>query len=134
MMTESTIGSFFTRISNEVEKQMDADLKSFNISANELEILIELEHHKHGKIYDKLAKELHVTKDKVEELIKSLVAKDLVTDDNGTVISTEDGKEVCKKVEKHRRETDQTITQMLSKDETIGLVNVLKKMLEKEEN
>ncbi len=26
-MTESTIGSFFTRISNEVEKQMDADLK-----------------------------------------------------------------------------------------------------------
>ncbi len=27
MMTESTIGSFFTRISNEVEKQMDADLK-----------------------------------------------------------------------------------------------------------
>lgn len=134
MMTESTIGSFFTRISNEVEKQMDADLKSFNISANELEILIELEHHKHGKTYDKLAKELNVTKDKVEELVKSLVAKDLVTDDNGTVISTEDGKEVCKKVEKHRRETDQTITQMLSKDETIGLVNVLKKMLEKEEN
>ena len=133
-MTESTIGSFFTRISNEVEKQMDADLKSFNISANELEILIELEHHKHGKTYDKLAKELNVTKDKVEELVKSLVAKDLVTDDNGTVISTEDGKEVCKKVEKHRRETDQTITQMLSKDETIGLVNVLKKMLEKEEN
>ncbi|OUQ01828.1 transcriptional regulator [Lactobacillus gallinarum] len=113
---------------------MDADLKSFNISANELEILIELEHHKHGKTYDKLTKELHVTKDKVEELVKSLVAKDLVTDDNATVISTEDGKEVCKKVEKHRRETDQTITQMLSKDETIGLVNVLKKMLEKEEN
>ena len=133
-MTESTIGSFFTRISNEVEKQMDADLKNFNISANELEVLIELEHHKHSKTYDKLAKELHVTKDKVEELVKSLVAKDLVTDDNGTVISTEDGKEVCKKVEKHRRETDQTITQMLSKDETIGLVNVLKKMLEKEEN
>ena len=50
------------------------------------------------------------------------------------MISTEDGKEVCKKVEKHRRETDQTITQMLSKDETIGLLNVLKKMLEKEEN
>lgn len=50
------------------------------------------------------------------------------------MISTEDGKEVCKKVEKHRRETDQTITQMPSKDETIGLVNVLKKMLEKEEN
>lgn len=96
--------------------------------------MIELEHHEHGKTYDKLAKELHVTKDKVEELVKSLVAKDLVTDDNGTVISTEDGKEVCKKVEKHRRETDQNITQMLSKDETIGLVNVLKKMLEKEEN
>ncbi|MDH5816895.1 hypothetical protein QFX17_01015 [Lactobacillus helveticus] len=50
-MTESTIGSFFTRLSNEVEKQMDSDLKSFNITANELEILIELEHHKHGKTY-----------------------------------------------------------------------------------
>ncbi|NRO53595.1 hypothetical protein IMAU30156_00040 [Lactobacillus helveticus] len=42
-MTESTIGSFFTRLSNEVEKQMDSDLKSFNITANELEILIELD-------------------------------------------------------------------------------------------
>ncbi|MEN2347542.1 hypothetical protein ABC626_02580 [Lactobacillus helveticus] len=52
------------------------------------------------------------------------------------MISTESGKELRKKVEKHRVETDQTITQMLSKDETIGLVNVLKKMLEleKEEN
>ncbi|MPW14356.1 winged helix DNA-binding protein [Lactobacillus helveticus] len=113
---------------------MDSDLKSFNITANELEILIELEHHKHGKTYEKLARELHVTKDKVEELVKNLVAKDLVTDDNSTVISTESGKELCKKVEKHRVETDQTITQMLSKDETMGLVNVLKKMLEKEEN
>lgn len=104
-ITESTIGSFFTRLSNEVEKQMDSDLKSFNITANELEILIELEHHKHGKTYEKLARELHVTKDKVEELVKNLVAKDLVTDDNGTVISTESGKELCKKVEKHRVET-----------------------------
>lgn len=104
-MTESTIGSFFTRLSNEVEKQMDSDLKSFNITANELEILIELEHHKHGKTYEKLARELHVTKDKVEELVKNLVAKDLVTYDNGTVISTESGKELCKKVEKHRVET-----------------------------
>lgn len=104
-MTESTIGSFFTRLSNEVEKQMDSDLKSFNITANELEILIELEHHKHGKTYEKLARELHVTKDKVEELVKNLVAKDLVTDDNGTVISTESGKELCKKVKKHRVET-----------------------------
>ncbi|NRO25535.1 hypothetical protein IMAU30143_00134 [Lactobacillus helveticus] len=104
-MTESTIGSFFTRLSNEVEKQMDSDLKSFNITANELEILIELEHHKHGKTYEKLARELHVTKDKVEELVKNLVAKDLVTDDNGTVISTESVKELCKKVEKHRVET-----------------------------
>lgn len=104
-MTESTIGSFFTRLSNEVEKQMDSDLKSFNITANELEILIELEHHKHGKTYEKLARELHVTKDKVEELVKNLVAKDLVTDDNGTVISTESGKELCKKVENHRVET-----------------------------
>lgn len=96
--------------------------------------MIELEHHKHGKTYEKLARELHVTKDKVEELVKNLVAKDLVTDDNGTVISTESGKKLCKKVEKQRVETDQTITQMLSKDETMGLVNVLKKMLEKEEN
>lgn len=132
-MTESTIGSFFTRLSNEVEKQMDSDLKSFNITANELEILIELEHHKHGKTYEKLARELHVTKDKVEELVKNLVAKDLVTDDNGTVISTESGKELCKKVEKHRVETPIKL-QMLSNDETMGLVNVLKKMLEKEEN
>nr|WP_254258668.1 hypothetical protein [Lactobacillus helveticus] len=52
-----------------------------------------------------MARELHVTKDKVEELVKNLVAKDLVTDDNGTVISTESGKELCKKVEKHRVET-----------------------------
>ena len=37
-MTESTIGSFFTRISNEVEKQMDADLKNFNISANKTKL------------------------------------------------------------------------------------------------
>ena len=49
-------------------------------------------------------------------------------------LHAESGKELCKKVEKHRVETDQTITQMLSKDETMGLVNVLKKMLEKEEN
>ena len=112
---------------------MDSDLKSFNITANELEILIELEHHKHGKTYEKLARELHVTKDKVEELVKNLVAKDLVTDDNGTVISTEGGKELCKKVEKHRVETPIKL-QMLSNDETMGLVNVLKKMLEKEEN
>lgn len=132
-MTESTIGSFFTKISNEVEKQMNADLKSFNINANELEILFELEHHKHGKTYEKLAKELHVTNEKVKELVKSLVTKDLVTDDNGTVISTENGKELCKKVEKHRRETDQTITGMLSKDETMSLMNILKKMLEKED-
>ncbi|ANZ55596.1 MarR family transcriptional regulator [Lactobacillus helveticus] len=112
---------------------MDSDLKSFNITANELEILIELEHHKHGKTYEKLARELHVTKDKVEELVKNLVAKDLVADDNGTVISTESGKELCKKVEKHRVETPIKL-QMLSNDETMGLVNVLKKMLEKEEN
>ena len=51
----------------------------------------------------------------------------------GTVISTESGKELCKKVEKHRVETPIKL-QMLSNDETMGLVNVLKKMLEKEEN
>ena len=43
-MTENTIGSFFTKISNEVEKQMDDDLKSFGIDANELEFLIGLNH------------------------------------------------------------------------------------------
>lgn len=106
-MTEGTIGSFLTRISNEVEKQMDADLKSFGINANELEVLIEIEYHKHGKSYEKLAKKIHVTEDKVKELVKDLVAKKLVVEDNGTG--------------------------MISKDETLGLVNVLKKMLEKEE-
>lgn len=48
-MTENTIGSFFTKMSNEVEKQMDEDLKNFGITANELEVLIELRYHKHGK-------------------------------------------------------------------------------------
>jgi hypothetical protein len=43
-------------------------------------------------------------------------------------------KDLCKKVEKHRAETDQTITGMLSKDETLGLVNVLKKMLKSSED
>lgn len=132
-MTEGTIGSFLTRISNEVEKQMDADLKSFGINANELEVLIEIEYHKHGKSYEKLAKKIHVTEDKVKELVKDLVAKKLVVEDNGMVVATDSGKELCKKVEQHRMETDQTITGMISKDETLGLVNVLKKMLEKEE-
>lgn len=35
-MAEGTIGSFLTKISNEVEKQMNDDLKSFDIDANEL--------------------------------------------------------------------------------------------------
>ena len=78
---------------------MNDDLKKFGINANELEMLIELNHHQHGKTFEKLA------------------AKDL-----------------CKKVEKHRAETDQTITGMLSKDETLGLVNVLKKMLKSSED
>ena len=39
-MAEGTIGSFLTKISNEVEKQMNDDLKSFDIDANELEFLI----------------------------------------------------------------------------------------------
>ena len=84
-MAEGTIGSFFTKINNEVEKQMN--------------------------------NELHVTNDKVKSLTKKLAAKDL-----------------CKKFEKHRAETDQTITGMLSKDETLGLVNVLKKMLKSSED
>lgn len=82
-----------------------------------------------------MARELHVTKDKVEELVKNLVAKDLVTDDNRyrdfywkwQRTLQKGGKTSC-------RNPDQTITQMLSKDETMGLVNVSKKMLEKEEN
>ena len=80
-------------------------------------MLIELNHHQHGKTFEKLAKELHVTNDKVKSLTKKLAAKDL-----------------CKKFEKHRAETDQTITGMLSKDETLGLVNVLKKMLKSSED
>lgn len=128
-MTEDTISSFFTKISNEVEKQMNDDLKSFGINANELELLIELNHHKHGKTLSKLAKELHVTEDKAKSLVKELVAKDLVKVDGEDVTETEAGKDLCKKVEKHRVETDQTITGMLSKDETLGLFNLLKKML-----
>ena len=132
-MTGNTIGSFFTKISNEVEKQMDDDLKSFGIDANELEFLIELNHHKHGKNFDKLAKELHVTDDKVKEIAKTLVTKDLITVADDVVTETEKGSELCKKVEKHRLETDHTITGMLSKEEILGLVNVLKKMLKKDE-
>lgn len=132
-MAESTIGSFFTKISNEVEKQMNDDLKNFGISANELEFLIELNHHKHGKSFDKLAKELHVTDDKVKELAKNLTAKDLITVSDNVATETEKGSELCKKVEQHRLETDNTITGMLSKEETSGLVKVLKKMLKKDE-
>ena len=127
-MTGNTIGSFFTKISNEVEKQMDDDLKSFGIDANELEFLIELNHHKHGKNFDKL-----VTDDKVKEIAKKLVTKDLITVADDVVTETEKGSELCKKVEKHRLETDHTITGMLSKEEILGLVNVLKKMLKKDE-
>lgn len=133
-MAEGTIGSFFTKINNEVEKQMNDDLKKFGINANELEMLIELNHHQHGKTFEKLAKELHVTNDKVKSLTKKLAAKDLIRVDNDTVIETEAGKDLCKKVEKHRAETDQTITGILSKDETLGLVNVLKKMLKSSED
>ncbi len=35
-MAEGTIGSFFTKINNEVEKQLNDDLKKFGINANEL--------------------------------------------------------------------------------------------------
>lgn len=133
-MAESTIGSFLTKISNEVEKQMDDDLKSFGINANELEVLIELNHHKHGKSFEKLAKELHVTDDKLKDLVKNLKAKELITVSDDVATETDKGSELCKKVEKHRLETDHTITGMLSKDETLGLVKVLKKMLKKEED
>lgn len=81
-----------------------------------------------------MAKELHVTNDKVKSLTKKFAAKDLIRVDDDTVIETEAGKDLCKKVEKHRAETDQTITGMLSKDETLGLVNVLKKMLKSSED
>ena len=133
-MAESTIGSFLTKISNEVEKQMDDDLKSFGINANELEVLIELNHHRHGKSFEKLAKELHVTDDKLKDLVKNLKAKELITVSDDVATETDKGSELCKKVEKHRLETDHSITGMLSKDETLGLVKVLKKMLKKEED
>lgn len=74
-MAEGTIGSFFTKINNEVEKQMNDDLKKFGINANELEMLIELNHHQHGKTFEKLAKELHVTNDKVKSLTKNWLPK-----------------------------------------------------------
>ncbi|KRL29190.1 transcriptional regulator [Lactobacillus kefiranofaciens subsp. kefirgranum DSM 10550 = JCM 8572] len=134
MMTENTIGSFFTKMSNEVEKQMDEDLKNFGITANELEVLIELRYHKHGKKLEKLAKAIHVNDEKLKTLTTPLATKKLITISNDTAMNTDEGKELCKKVAQHRRDTDQTITAMLSKDETLGLVNVLKKMLKEEES
>lgn len=133
-MAEGTIGSFLTKISNEVEKQMDDDLKSFGISANELEVLIELRHHKNGKSFSKLAKEIHVTDEKLKQLISELEQKNLITVSDNTAVETDKGIYLCKKVEKYREDTDQTITGMLSKDETLGLVKVLKKMLKSSED
>ena len=133
-MAEGTIGSFLTKISNEVEKQMNDDLKSFDIDANELEFLIELRHHQTGKTFSKLAKELHVTDEKIKQIASKLEQKNLITVSDNTAVETDKGLDLCKKVEKHREETDQTITGMLSKDETLGLVNVLKKMLKSSEN
>lgn len=133
-MAEGTIGSFLTKISNEVEKQMDDDLKSFGISANELEVLIELRHHKNGKSFSKLAKEIHVTDEKLKQLISELEQKNLITVSDNTAVETDKGIDLCKKIEKHREDTDQTITGMLSKDETLGLVKVLKKMLKSSED
>lgn len=133
-MAEGTIGSFMTKISNEVEKQMDDDLKSFGISANELEVLIELRHHKNGKSFSKLAKEIHVTDEKLKQLISELEQKNLITVSDNTAVETDKGIYLCKKVEKYREDTDQTITGMLSKDETLGLVKVLKKMLKSSED
>ena len=54
---------------------MNDDLKKFGINANELEMLIELNHHQHGKTFEKLAKELHVTNDKVKSLTKNWLPK-----------------------------------------------------------
>ena len=133
-MAEGTIGSFLTKISNEVEKQMDDDLKSFGISANEREVLIELRHHKNGKSFSKLAKEIHVTDEKLKQLISELEQKNLITVSDNTAVETDEGIDLCKKIEKHREDTDQTITGMLSKDETLGLVKVLKKMLKSSED
>lgn len=133
-MAEGTIGSFLTKISNEVEKQMDDDLKSFGISANELEVLIELRHHKNGKSFSKLAKEIHVTDEKLKQLISELEQKNLITVLDNTAVETDKGIYLCKKVVKYREDTDQTITGMLSKDETLGLVKVLKKMLKSSED
>ena len=126
-MAEGTIGSFLTKISNEVEKQMNDDLKSFDIDANELEFLIELRHHKNGKTFSKLAKELHVTDEKIKQIASKLEQKNLITVSDNTAVETDKGLDLCE-------ETDQTITGMLSKDETLGLVNVLKKMLKSSEN
>lgn len=132
--TEGAIGLFLTKISNEVEKQMDDDLKSFGISANKLEVLIELRHHKNGKSFSKLAKEIHVTDEKLKQLISELEQKNLITVSDNTAVETDKGIDLCKKIEKHREDTDQTITGMLSKDETLGLVKVLKKMLKSSED
>lgn len=49
-------------------------------------------------------------------------------------VETDKGIYLCKKVVKYREDTDQTITGMLSKDETLGLVKVLKKMLKSSED
>ena len=53
----------------------------------------------------------------------------MITVSDNTAVETDKGIDLCKKVEKHREDTDQTITEMLSKDETLDLVKVLKKML-----
>ena len=81
-----------------------------------------------------MAKELHVTDEKIKQIASKLEQKNLITVSDNTAVETDKGLDLCKKVEKHREETDQTITGMLSKDETLGLVNVLKKMLKSSEN
>lgn len=113
---------------------MDDDLKSFGISANELEVLIELRHYKNGKSFSKLAKEIHVTDEKLKQLISEFEQKNQITVSDNTAVETDKGIDLCKKVEKHREDADQTITGMLSKDETLGLVKVLKKMLKSSED
>lgn len=132
-MAENTIGSFFKKINNEFEKQMDEDLKSFGIDSTELEFLVELNHHKHGKSYAELAKKLHMSADNTKEVGQKLLAKKLIVVADDTVTETEAGKDLCKKIEAHRLQTDKTMTGMLDKEETLGLVNALKKMLKNKE-
>lgn len=132
-MAEKAISSFFKKINNEFEKQMDDDLKTFGIDSTELEFLLELRHHKNGKSYEKLAKKLHMTEEKTKKVGQKLLDKKLIAVSDDSVTDTESGKELCKQIEDHRLQTNKTMTDMLDNDETQALVKVLKKMLNDEE-